>query len=82
MIISRYSFGSVTLHLSPRKKCLTTRGRYYGVIIPCIMNLIGMIGFSILNCILGGQVLASVSDDNISWTCVPCLLKSPFLFCV
>lgn len=41
---------------------------YYGVIIPCIMNLIGMIGFSILNCILGGQALASVSSDNLSWT--------------
>lgn len=35
-----------------------------------------MIGFSILNCILGGQALASVSDNNLSWTCVPCLLKS------
>ncbi|KDR72652.1 hypothetical protein GALMADRAFT_252819 [Galerina marginata CBS 339.88] len=41
---------------------------YYGVIIPCILNLIGMIGFSILNCILGGQTLASVSSHNISWT--------------
>ncbi|KAF8954891.1 cytosine-purine permease [Flammula alnicola] len=41
---------------------------YYGVILPCIMNLIGMIGFSILNCILGGQALASVSSHNLSWT--------------
>ncbi|CAA7268419.1 unnamed protein product [Cyclocybe aegerita] len=41
---------------------------YYGVIIPCVMNLIGMIGFSILNCILGGQALASVTNDNLSWT--------------
>ncbi|KAF9564518.1 NCS cytosine-purine permease [Agrocybe pediades] len=41
---------------------------YYGVILPCIMNLIGMIGFSILNSILGGQALASVSDENLSWT--------------
>ncbi|KAH9477681.1 Purine-cytosine permease fcyB [Psilocybe cubensis] len=41
---------------------------YYGVIVPCIMNLIGMIGFSILNCILGGQALASVSSHNLSWT--------------
>ncbi|KAF8908581.1 NCS cytosine-purine permease [Gymnopilus junonius] len=41
---------------------------YYGVIVPCIFNLIGMIGFSILNCILGGQALASVSSDNLSWT--------------
>lgn len=43
------------------------------------MNLIGMIGFSILNCILGGQALASVSDNNLSWTCVPCLLIYLFL---
>jgi len=27
-----------------------------------------MCGFSILNCILGGQALASVSDQNLSWT--------------
>lgn len=43
---------------------------YYGVILPCIMNLIGMIGFSILNCILGGQALASVSGQHLSWTLV------------
>ncbi|KAF9525402.1 NCS cytosine-purine permease [Crepidotus variabilis] len=41
---------------------------YYGVILPCIMNLIGMIGFSILNCILGGQALASITNQNLSWT--------------
>ena len=42
--------------------------RYYGVIAACIMNLIGMIGFSILNSILGGQALASVSNQHLSWT--------------
>ncbi|PPQ72986.1 hypothetical protein CVT24_000299 [Panaeolus cyanescens] len=41
---------------------------YYGVILPCIMNLIGMVGFCILNSILGGQALASVSDGDLSWT--------------
>lgn len=41
---------------------------YYGVIIPCIFNMIGMCGFSILNSILGGQTLAAVSNDNLSWT--------------
>lgn len=41
---------------------------YYGVILPCIFNLIGMFGFSILNSILGGQTLASVSDGNLSWS--------------
>ncbi|TFK28476.1 NCS cytosine-purine permease [Coprinopsis marcescibilis] len=40
---------------------------YYGVIIPCIFNLISMLGFSILNAILGGQALASVTT-NLSWT--------------
>ncbi|KAF8991748.1 cytosine-purine permease [Cyathus striatus] len=41
---------------------------YYGVIIPCALNLIGMCGFSILNCILGGQALASVNGEHLSWT--------------
>ncbi|KAK0473780.1 permease for cytosine/purines, uracil, thiamine, allantoin-domain-containing protein [Armillaria novae-zelandiae] len=41
---------------------------YFGVIVPCILNLIGMCGFCILNCILGGQTLSSVADGNLSWT--------------
>ncbi|KAF8991743.1 cytosine-purine permease [Cyathus striatus] len=41
---------------------------YYGVIVPCILNLVGMCGFSILNSILGGQALASVSSGNLSWS--------------
>ena len=41
--------------------------RYYGVILICILNLINMIGFSILNCILGGQALASVVNGQMSW---------------
>ncbi|KAJ7596499.1 NCS cytosine-purine permease [Mycena floridula] len=41
---------------------------YYGVILPCIFNLIGMTGFCILNCILGGQTLASVANGNLSWS--------------
>lgn len=44
--------------------------RYYGVIIPCIFNLIGMCGFCILNSILGGQTLAAAADGNLSWTYV------------
>lgn len=39
---------------------------YYGVIIPCIFNLIGMVAFSILNSIIAGQALASVTT-NLSW---------------
>ncbi|KAF4616321.1 hypothetical protein D9613_008493 [Agrocybe pediades] len=41
---------------------------YYGVIVPCFLNLLGVIGFSVLNCILGGQALASVTEGRLSWT--------------
>ncbi|KIK61445.1 hypothetical protein GYMLUDRAFT_225128 [Collybiopsis luxurians FD-317 M1] len=41
---------------------------YYGVILPCVLNMIGMFGFCILNAILGGQTLASVADGNLTWT--------------
>lgn len=40
---------------------------YYGVIIPSIFNLVGMCGFCILNGILGGQTLSSVSGGSLSW---------------
>lgn len=39
---------------------------YFGIIIPAILNLIGLCGFNILNGILGGQALASVSN-SMSW---------------
>ncbi|KAF9003919.1 purine-cytosine permease [Cyathus striatus] len=35
---------------------------YYGSIIPSILNVFSMQGFLILNCIIGGQTLAAVSD--------------------
>ncbi|KDR72650.1 hypothetical protein GALMADRAFT_126262 [Galerina marginata CBS 339.88] len=56
-------------HLGMRQMTLSrfTFG-YYGVIVPCILNLIGVIGFGTLNCILGGQALASVTDGRLSWT--------------
>ncbi|KAF9226335.1 purine-cytosine permease [Gyrodon lividus] len=41
---------------------------YYGSIIPSILNVFSMQGFLILNCIIGGQTLASVSshlDDTL-----------------
>ncbi|KNZ73582.1 Purine-cytosine permease FCY2 [Termitomyces sp. J132] len=41
---------------------------YYGVILPCILNLIGMTGFSVLNSILGGQALSSVTNGSLSWS--------------
>ncbi|KAJ4001874.1 permease for cytosine/purines, uracil, thiamine, allantoin-domain-containing protein [Lentinula boryana] len=40
---------------------------YYGVIFVCVLNLINMVGFCILNAILGGQTLASVTDGNLTW---------------
>ncbi|KIJ06400.1 hypothetical protein PAXINDRAFT_92066 [Paxillus involutus ATCC 200175] len=41
---------------------------YFGIILPAILNLIGLCGFNILNCILGGQALSSVTNDNMTWT--------------
>ncbi|KAJ7037886.1 NCS cytosine-purine permease [Mycena alexandri] len=41
---------------------------YFGVIAPVLLNLIGMTGFCILDCILGGQTLAAVADGNLSWS--------------
>lgn len=66
MVQARYSFGyeRTPVHIiSANPGC-----SYYGVVLPCIFNLIGMCGFSILNSILGGQTLAAVSNDNLSWT--------------
>ena len=40
--------------------------RYYGVILPSLLVLTTGVGFCSLNCILGGQALASIA--NISWT--------------
>lgn len=36
--------------------------RYYGTIIPSILNVVSMEGYLILNCIIGGQVLAHTSS--------------------
>ncbi|KAH7924911.1 hypothetical protein BV22DRAFT_1195556 [Leucogyrophana mollusca] len=41
---------------------------YFGIIIPAILNLIGLCGFNIVNCILGGQALSSVTGGTMSWT--------------
>lgn len=73
MIQSRYSFGYVCLF----SIFVTVRlsSSYFGIIIPAILNLIGLCGFNILNGILGGQALASVSS-NMSWECVWHLSKS------
>lgn len=58
---------------------------YFGVIVPCVLNLITMIGFTTLNVILGGQTLASArSDGNLSWTVgivIISLISLLFSFC-
>lgn len=44
------------------------RNRYFGSIIPSALNVFSMQGFLILNCIIGGQTLSSVSshlDDTL-----------------
>jgi hypothetical protein len=41
---------------------------YYPVLVPTVLNIIGMLGFCILNCILGGQTLSAVSGGGLSWT--------------
>jgi purine-cytosine permease-like protein len=46
---------------------------YFGVIAPVLLNLISMIGFCILDCILGGQTLAAVADGSLSWRWFPLL---------
>jgi purine-cytosine permease-like protein len=44
------------------------RGRYPAAIIPSLLNVFSMQGFLILNCIVGGQTLASVSPDKLNAT--------------
>ncbi|EMD31874.1 hypothetical protein CERSUDRAFT_119154 [Gelatoporia subvermispora B] len=41
---------------------------FFGVIVPSLFNLASLCGFCILNCILGGQTLASISNGNLSWS--------------
>jgi len=39
---------------------------YYGVMLPSLLFVLNGVSFCVLNCILGGQALASIA--NISWT--------------
>jgi purine-cytosine permease-like protein len=42
---------------------------YFPAALPCLLNALGMIGFMILNTILGGQTLSAVSkNDTLSNT--------------
>lgn len=82
MCQARYSFGWVHfLWYSGSPLTTTYTFSYYGVIFPSIFNLVTMCGFMILNCILGGQTFAAVSDGNLSWTWVVILAWFDFRFC-
>ena len=41
---------------------MVCRSRYYGAIIPSILNVLSLEGFLVVNTIVGGQTLAEVSD--------------------
>ncbi|KAB5588567.1 Anaphase-promoting complex subunit 1 [Ceratobasidium theobromae] len=40
---------------------------YYGTIVPAILQLLVTVGYSMLNVILGGQILSVVSGGTLSW---------------
>jgi hypothetical protein len=44
-----------------------TTTRWFGAIVPGILNLLGMMGYNILNAILCGQTLSVVSGGRLSW---------------
>ena len=41
--------------------------RYYGTMIPTTLNLATLVGYCILNSIVSGQALSSISNDHLSW---------------
>ena len=53
---------SSTRTLSHVDRKLTRIPSYYGAVIPSALNVFSMQGFLILNCIIGGQTIASVSS--------------------
>ncbi|TIC04090.1 cytosine-purine permease [Wallemia mellicola] len=54
--------------LGMRQMCITRYSfGYYPVILVCLLNLIGMIGFCSLNAVSGGQVLSAVSNGSLNW---------------
>ncbi|TIA98334.1 hypothetical protein E3P89_02504 [Wallemia ichthyophaga] len=53
--------------LGMRQMCIARYSfGYYPVILVCLLNLIGMIGFCSLNAVSGAQVLSAVSSDDLS----------------
>lgn len=76
MVQSRYSLGWVldssracelVSERSPLVAFIRYFCRYYGASLPSLLNAVSLQGFLVINSIVGGQTLASVSKD-LSWT--------------
>ena len=65
MCQARYSFGLVQIIDLLAQAYVSFS--YYGAIVPSVLNCLSMLGFMVLNCILGGQTLSSVSDGRLNW---------------
>jgi len=62
MVLSRFSWGYETaLILHTLHFILFVTSRYFGAVIPSVFNVLSTQGWLIINCIIGGQALASVS---------------------
>lgn len=67
MVQARFSFG----YGSPSQiSCIfvLTSGRYYLVSIPVVLNLATLTGFVVIDSVVGGLTLSSVSSDHLSPT--------------
>lgn len=69
MVQARYTWGYAENYQIERLVLVTDiyNESYFLVAIPALLNGATMMGFMILNCILGGETLASVSDGRLSW---------------
>lgn len=63
MVLTRYSWGSVRRCPTPSTFLLTWSNRYWGAIIPSILNVVTMQGYLVINTIIGGQALAAASSN-------------------
>jgi purine-cytosine permease-like protein len=67
MVQARFSWGYSLYIRLVIVQCLTFFPRYFGSVIPSILNVFTMQAFLVLNSIIGGQTLAAVSvrlDDT------------------
>jgi len=70
MVVARYSFGYAFLLQLISQQFSDSILSYILVFLPVLFNLVSMMGFNIVDCILGGQTLASIANGNMSWTYV------------